>query len=251
VKISIIIPALNEALRLSETVARAWQAGATEVIVVDGGSSDATWEVAGSVACRRIRSARGRARQQNAGAAVAEGDVLLFQHADNWLVAGGAEQIRWALRDPRVAGGAFRQRIEAQGIGYRWLEWGNAWRVRWLGSPYGDQNLFLRRDVFFELGGFPDVPIMEDVLLMRRLRRRGWPVLLPGPVHVSPRRWQEYGLLRQTLRNWSLLAGLRLGIPTQRLARWYPRHDTNKRNNRDHRQAARDQEATRRQDGNQ
>lgn len=225
-KISIIIPALNEREALETTIARAWAAGADEVILSDGGSTDGTWEAAAGLRCRRARGPAGRARQQNAGAALARGDVLLFQHADNWLAAGAARQIERALRqDPRTRCGAFRQSIEAPGLGYRLLEWGNARRVQWLGLPYGDQNIFLRHDLFQQLGGFPDVPLMEDLLLMRALRRRAWPVLLPGPLHVSARRWQRHGLVRQTARNWLLIAAWRSGVPLEKLADHYRRHD--------------------------
>ena len=121
--------------------------------------------------------------------------------------------------------GAFSQRIDAGGLAFRLLEWGNARRARWLGLPYGDQAIFVRREAFFAAGGFPDVPLMEDVLLMQRLRRRAWPLLLPGPVHVSARRWQRHGVVRQTIRNWALLAAFASGISPERLARYYRRHD--------------------------
>jgi hypothetical protein len=108
---------------------------------------------------------------------------------------------------------------------YRCLDRGNAARVRWRGSAYGDQAIWMRRQLFFDLGGFPDVPLLEDLLLMRRFRRRAWPVLLPGPLHVSARRWQRHGVMRQTLRNWSILAAHACGASPQRLAHWYRRHD--------------------------
>jgi hypothetical protein len=161
----------------------------------------------------------------NAGAHVSQGDVLLFQHADNCLCQGAAAQIREALASPETPGGAFRQWIEASGWRYRLLEAGNACRVRWIGLPYGDQAIFLRRALFFELGGFPEVPLLEDLLLMQRVRRHGRVALLPGPLHVSARRWERYGVLRQTLRNWTLLAGFAAGIPLERLASYYRRHD--------------------------
>jgi rSAM/selenodomain-associated transferase 2 len=225
VKISIIIPALNERANLERAIARAWEAGADEIILSDGGSTDGTWEAAARLACRRVRGPAGRARQQNAGAALAQGDVLLFQHADNWLEAGAARQIEEALASQHAVCGAFRQKIEAPGLGYRLLEWGNALRVRWQGLAYGDQNIFLTHQLFRQIGGFPDVPLMEDLLLMRVLRRRAWPVLLPGPLHVDARRWRRQGIVRQTARNWSLVTAWRLGVPLERLTRHYPRHD--------------------------
>ncbi len=120
--------------------------------------------------------------------------------------------------------GAFRQQIEAEGLLYRWLERGNAWRVRRRGLPYGDQGIFVRRPLFEELGGFPDVRLMEDVLLMKALRRRAWPALLPGPLHVNARRWRRQGVIRQTIRNWLLLSAARAGVHPNRLARFYALH---------------------------
>lgn len=225
-KISIIIPAVNEVERLPSAIQRAWRAGADEVILADGGSRDGTWEAAGRLDCQRIRGPAGRARQQNLGATLATGDVFVFQHVDNWLAPRAVRQTESALARTHVQCGAFQQAIEAEGRAYRLLEWGNARRVKWRGLPYGDQNIFVRRETFLEVGGFPDVAIMEDLMLMRRLRKQAWPVLLPGPLHVDARRWQRNGVLRQTLRNWSLVAAWRMGVPPHRLARHYPRHDT-------------------------
>jgi hypothetical protein len=151
--------------------------------------------------------------------------VLLFLHADTWLAPGSIPQIREALAKPGTSHGAFRQRIEAEGIAYRALEWGNAARVRWLGLPYGDQGIFVRQASFAKEGGFPVVQLMEDVCLAQRLRRSTWPQLLAGPLHVDPRRWKRQGILRQTLRNWLLLTAYKLGVPPDRLARFYRRHD--------------------------
>ncbi len=220
-KISVIIPTLNEAAGIAQAVARAWQAGADEVIVVDGGSVDGTAAIAVQADCQLVASPRGRALQQNAGARIASGDVLLFLHADTWLPTGGVDQIRQALADASVHGGAFEQRIDAQGILYRALERGNGWRARSRTSPYGDQGLFLRREVFRDLGGFPEVRLMEDLLLMRAFRRRYRLTILLGPLHVSPRRWQRHGIIRQTFRNWSLLVAERCGAHPDRLAKWY------------------------------
>jgi rSAM/selenodomain-associated transferase 2 len=224
VKVSVIIPALNEAARIRDSVRLAWLADADEVVVTDGGSTDETADIAQSLNCRFVAARRGRASQQNAAAAIATGDVLLFLHADNWLAPGASGQVRQVLADGRVSHGAFRQRIEAGELGYRALEWGNAQRVRWLGLPYGDQGIFVRREVFQACGGFPEVAIMEDLILGKILRHKAWPVLLPGPLHVDPRRWRQHGIVRQTLRNWSLLAGYAFGVSPERLARSYMPH---------------------------
>lgn len=220
VRFSVIIPALNEAEHVRRAVVSAWQAGASEVIVADGGSSDPTAALAEDAGARVIAAPRGRARQQNAGAAAAGGELLLFLHADNHLHADVGRQLSAAARRG-AACGALRQEIEALGWAYRWLETGNAQRVRWLGLPYGDQAIFVRRDVFAGIGRFPDVPLLEDLLLMRRLNRRHWPALLPGPVYVSPRRWQSRGIVPQTLRNWGILARYCCGASLEDLAASY------------------------------
>jgi rSAM/selenodomain-associated transferase 2 len=223
--VSIIIPALHEAANIAAAVERAWATGPLEVLVVDGGSHDRTAALACEAGAAVIESPPGRARQQNAGARQAAGDVLLFLHADTWLAPAGLAQIAGALADPQVVCGAFRQRIEAEGRLFRWLERGNAWRARRRGLLYGDQGIFVRRLVFEELGGFPEVRLMEDVMLMQRLRRRTRPVLLPGPLHVSARRWRRHGVLRQTIRNWLLLSAARLGVHPDKLAEFYAPHD--------------------------
>lgn len=222
--ISIIIPALNEAERIAFAVERALALVPEEVLVVDGGSDDETAVLAERAGGSVIASARGRAVQQNRGAEAARGNVLLFLHADTWLEPGALNQIDGVLAQPNVVGGAFRQRIEAEGWLYRMLERGNAARVQLLKSAYGDQGIFVRRGVFEAVGRFAEVPLMEDVLLSRALRRRGRLALLPGPLHVSARRWQRHGIIRQTLRNWTLVTAHRLGVSTGRLARFYPSH---------------------------
>ena len=224
-RLSVIIPAINEAVSVGRAVDSAWDAGAAEVFVADGGSSDQTVQVAAERRAIVVNASPGRARQQNAAAREATGDVLLFLHADNWLAGGVAEQVRTALADSRRIHGALRQRIDAAGLANRILERGNAARVRLLGLPYGDQAIFVRKETFLAAGGFPDVALMEDVLLMQRLRRLSWPVLLPGPVCVSSRRWQKHGVVRQTIRNWTLLAGFAVGVSPERLAGYYRRHD--------------------------
>lgn len=223
--VSVVVPVVNEELQVAAAVVSAWESGANEVIVVDGGSHDRTCHRAAEVGARVLTSPPGRAVQQNKGAGEAIGEVLVFLHADCRLPVGAAARAEQALTDPRVVGGAFRQRIDADGGLYRLLEYGNAWRAKWRQVPYGDQGLFVRRDCFEAVGGFPEVPLMDDVMLARTLRRLGRLQLLEGPLVVDARRWEKQGVVRQTLRNWCLLAAWRCGVSLDRLAGLYRRHD--------------------------
>ncbi len=222
--ISVIIPALNEAPCIAQAIDTAWAAEVEEVIVVDGQSHDATVEIARRHGAKVLSSSAGRAIQQNLGAMKALSEVLVFLHADNWLDPHTGRQIRACLRDPQILGGAFQQRIEASGCLFRLLERGNAARVRWRGMAYGDQAIFMRRETFERLNHFPQVKLMEDVILMRAFRRLTQPILLPGPVHVHPRRWQQHGVIHQTLRNWALRLAHASDFSPDQLARYYPAH---------------------------
>ena len=134
----------------------------------------------------------------------------------------GYEAIQLAMTDERVVAGCFRQRISANGLRFRLLEWGNALRVRLFKWAYGDQAIFVRRKVFKQQGGFPDLKLMEDLFFMKRLKKVGRIALLSSRVSVSARRWQRKGVLRQTLRNWALIILAQCGISPNRLARFYP-----------------------------
>lgn len=219
-QISVVIPTLNEAAQISECIARTRQLSPHEIVVVDGGSEDDT-RARAAAADQVLESVPGRAAQQNCGAAACSGDVLVFLHADSWFDPDAFEHLARALEDPRVIGGGFRQRIGAPGLGYRLLEKGNTLRARWPGWIYGDQGIFVRRTVFEELGGFPDLPLMEDLYFSKQLRRAGRVVILPARIHTSARRWQRRGLLRQTLQNWRLIALAHAGVPIGRLAAAY------------------------------
>ena len=222
VTVSVIIPTLNEAACLAATLQRLAADSPAEIIVCDGGSSDATVAIAERSA-RLVRSPRGRAVQQNRGAAAAAGDVLLFLHADCWLQPGWLPLVHRAARRLDFVAGCFRMRIDGDRRLYRLIERGGDLRAHRLGLPYGDQGIFLRRDLFERVGGFPPVSFMEDLMLMRRLRRLGRVHLLPHLVHVSPRRWERTGLMRQTLRNWTITAlAVWGGVHPDRLARNYP-----------------------------
>jgi len=186
--ITVVIPTLNEELSLAQSVRSARCAGATDIIVSDGGSQDRTLEVATmSGASKVVKSLPGRGLQMNSGALLAEREFILFLHADNVLAEGALEQI---CAHENASWGAFQQRIDSPRPWYRLIEWGNAWRVRWRRMPFGDQAIFVRSALFRKLGGYAEIPLMEDVELSQRLRRLAKPLLLKGPVTINARRWE-------------------------------------------------------------
>lgn len=219
-KVSIVIPTLNEAGEIRALIEATRKLPQHEIVVVDGGSSDDTVAQA-KAADRVIEGSPGRATQQNAAAKVCEGDILLFLHADCRLDDGCLEATRAAMEDPKCAGGCFRQRIDTPGIRFRALEWGNNLRARVLGWGYGDQGIFVRRTVFEQLGGFPEVRFMEDLLFVKQLKKQGAFVALPNEICVSARRWKHVGVVRQTLRNWLFTFLAHCGVSPDRLAGFY------------------------------
>jgi rSAM/selenodomain-associated transferase 2 len=219
--LSVIVPALNEAGHLPATLASIARGQPDEIRVIDGGSVDQTSEVAVGFGAKIISSSPGRARQMNQGAAGARGEILLFVHADTELPADYREPIFAALRCPGTVGGAFRFRIRDPFAGRALIEWFANARSRLCQMPFGDQGLFIRRWAFEYLGGFPDIALMEDYEMVRRLRRLGKVVTLSQDARTSGRRWLELGLLRTTLINQLTIMGYRLGIAPSRLARFY------------------------------
>ncbi len=220
-RISVIIPALNEVGHLQNTLVAPGQAENVEIVMVDGGSCDGTDDLAVAAGVRLLRSPAGRARQMNLGAAAATGDIYLFLHADTQLPAGFEQSVRAAMREPVVIGGAFRLHIDGPERSLRLIEWGTNWRSRWRHMPYGDQAMFVRAATFRQLGGFQELPIMEDFAFAQRLRRAGRIVILPAAVTTSARRWHALGPWRTTWTNQLIICGYRLGVSTERLAAWY------------------------------
>ncbi|GIW78657.1 MAG: glycosyl transferase family 2 [Gemmatales bacterium] len=220
--ISVVIPVLNEEGCLVETLRLLRQQKPAEIIVVDGGSSDRTVPLAKQWADVVLRGPRGRAVQMNYGARQARGDVLLFLHADCSLENGALLEAEKKLRSRRVVAGCFTMTVRASGLLYRAIDRCATARVRLTGLVYGDQGLFLRRQQFFEWGGFPPVDLMEDLFFSRSLRRKGKIVVSRRRIFVSPRRWQQAGIVRQTLKNWTLTALAAGGVSPNRLAPFYP-----------------------------
>ncbi len=227
-KISIIIPALNESDAISRTLSGVEGIENLEVIVVDGGSIDATAALAGSRGARVIQSNPGKAVQMNTGAKAATGNILVFLHADTLLPKNFSDQIVSALDQNGVAAGAFRLRINSTRAGLRIIEAMANLRSRLLQLPYGDQALFMRKVLFEKIGGFPDLPIMEDFILIRRLKHEGKIVLLPESVMTSPRRWLHFGIFKTWLINQWIIIAYYLGTSPERLNRWYRREASKK-----------------------
>jgi rSAM/selenodomain-associated transferase 2 len=222
--LSVVIPALNEAASIEACIASVATAEASvEIIVADGGSTDGTAERAARLGARIVLGPRGRSAQVNAGGHAAQGGTLLFLHADTLLPEGYDRDVLEALSDPAVAGGGFALGIAAPGFGFRFIEAMANLRSRTCSMPFGDQALFVRRETFLALGGFPDMPIMEDFAFVDRLRRTGRVVTLPRRVRTSPRRWHALGLVRVTLTNKVMIWGYKSGVSPERLARWYAR----------------------------
>ena len=225
---SIIIPALNESATIGRTLTRLQGIDSLEVIVVDGGSQDNTAELAGSYAAKVIQTAPCKAIQMNAGARAATGAILVFLHADTLLPAGFHHQIVSALSQNGIVAGAFRLAIDSTHVGIRFIEATTYLRSRCLRLPYGDQALFMKKALFEEIGGFPEMPIMEDFILVRRLKRKGKIVIVPKAVITSPRRWLRFGILRTSLINHLIVMAYYLGISPDRLSHWYRREDGRK-----------------------
>jgi len=222
-RISIIIPTLNEAGVIKAAINRLPRSEQLEIIVVDGSSADATARVARELGVRVLSAAPSKAGQMNAGAAEARGDVLLFLHVDTRLPENFEEKVLAALSRSGFGAGAFSLGIDSRNRGLRFIEHAANWRARLLKMPYGDQALFVARDLFNKIGGFPDYPIMEDFEFIRRLKRKSKIAILPESVQTSPRRWQNLGVFKTWVINQLIVVAYFIGIPPHRLAFWYRR----------------------------
>eukprot|EP00198_Chlamydomonas_reinhardtii_P000433 XP_001689768.1 predicted protein [Chlamydomonas reinhardtii] len=224
-RLSVVIPTLNESQSIASTIESVRRAvvSPVEIIVVDGGSNDGTPMKARSLGAKVLQSERGRGKQQNAGWQAARGEWCLFLHADSQLPPHYDQLIASAIQAGRLRGGA--SSTGQQQPGY-WqclflLAAGVELRTRLRHQPYGDQALFVRRDVLQATGGYKEWPLLEDLDLVQRLRQAGPPVIVDAPVFTSGRRWRDVGFFRTALINQGILLAFAAGVPPETLAGWY------------------------------
>ena len=219
--VSVIIPVLNEEKTIGATLRELDILQPHEIIVVDGGSDDRTWEICRQAGVQVLNSGRGRARQMNYGAHHATGDVLLFLHADTSLPASAFDDITNALNCSNCVGGRFDVEIQ-----------GTHWMLRIIGALInyrsratkvgtGDQAIFVRREVFTRMGGYPDLTLMEDIAFCRALKKTGRVACLRSRVVTSARRWENDGVWRTILRMWALKFLYLAGVSSERLKQFY------------------------------
>lgn len=224
-RLSIIVPTLDEAAIIEGALMRlqSLRRRGHELILVDGGSGDDTLRLAAPLVDRLIRSPRGRACQMNAGAAAAHGDVLLFLHADTELPRHADALVATALRSAAAVWGRFDVRLSGRHPLLRMVERLMNLRSRLSGIATGDQAIFVRRDGFRAAGGFPELPLMEDIALSRTLKAMARPVRVATPVVTASRRWDGQGILSTVLLMWRLRLAYAFGADPQGLARAYER----------------------------
>jgi len=220
-KISVIIPVYEEREMIASAIENVRSKGEdVEVIVVDGGSSDGSHEIAAGLARIEV-SKKGRAVQMNKGARKASGDILLFLHTDTSLPDHSFKHIKESFIDPDVIGGRFRIELTGKGLGYRTISAMINIRDRIFGGFTGDQAIFIDRQRFFEIGGYKDIPLFEDLDLARKMRRRGKVVRIPDHVVSSNRRWAKKGLMRTIVKMWLLRLLYLVGVSPETLAKVY------------------------------
>ncbi len=224
-KISIILPVWNERFIINDILDRLSAQrsdGGFEVIVVDGSPEGETINAVQKEEVKKVIAEKGRAKQMNKGASLASGEVLLFLHADTVLPDSALRRISSAMEKGDFVGGAFDLGIQSHRPVFRLIENAASLRSRITRMPYGDQAIFVRKEYFDAIGGFREIPLMEDVELMRRIKRSGDKILIiDEKVLTSPRRWEKEGILSCTLRNWILITLYFLGVPPDKLAKFY------------------------------
>ena len=223
--ISVVLPVLHEAGNINAVITHLrglQQNNPLELIVIDGDPAGSTLQAIRDNNIVRVLSEPGRARQMNQGASLAQGEVLLFLHADTLLPPQALRLIGTALADTGIVAGAFDLGFDTGKRIFRITEKYAALRTRLTRTPFGDQALFVRRAYFEKIGGYAEIPLMEDVELMGRIRKRGDRIcIIPSKVLTSPRRYEREGLLYCTFRNWALQLCYRAGVSPEKLLRWY------------------------------
>jgi rSAM/selenodomain-associated transferase 2 len=220
-KVSIIVPTLNEAQGLNETLSQIQQLFPHELIVSDGGSGDNTLKIAEKFTEHVVKGPAGRALQMNAGARIATGDILLFLHADSRIESASYEKMLHSLKNSKENGGAFSLCIESDKWSLQLITRFANLRSKYLGMAYGDQAFFVRNPIFQQMNGFYEFPICEDIDFFKRLRKLGPVILLKEKAFTSPRRWMKEGILFTTLRNILIATLFELGFPPRILTKWY------------------------------
>jgi rSAM/selenodomain-associated transferase 2 len=221
---SVIIPVFNEAPIINQTIEHVCRTGSgfdIEVIIVDGDIHGNTLKAITNMQVIQMTSDRGRGRQMNKGVSAAGGEVLLFLHADTELPANAFESMASLLDAEEYIGGAFDLGIQSGRLIFRVIEQFVSIRTRLTRVPYGDQAIFMKKNYFEKMKGFPEIPLMEDVALMRRLKRSGYKIgIIPQKVQTSARRREREGVLFCTMRNWTLISLYLVGVKPEKLGRY-------------------------------
>ncbi len=228
-RVTVIIPTLDEDKSLASTIESVLSgeqvsSDNVEVVVVDGCSTDNTTRIASEMGAKVLTTLRGRGLQMDEAAVIAEGEILLFLHADTSLPEGWYEAVRSAMEDKEVSVGAFTLSIDSQKKWFRVLERGVSLRSTRFGLIYGDQAIFVRRQAFIDAGGFRHLPLMEDVDCVSRMKAVGKLKVLDEAVVTSHRRWEDKGIVGNSIRNLVYLALFYLGVSPERLCNWYYSH---------------------------
>jgi len=222
---SFIIPVLHEETVIPGTIQHIrglFAFGADEIIIVDGDTAGKTINVARDLGVKTLSSEKGRGTQMNRGAALATGEIFIFLHADTLLPHDALECIATVMQDKIISAGAFDLSIDSEKAVFRMIEKVASFRSRITRIPYGDQAIFMRRSVFNNMGGFKNIPIMEDVEIMQRIKKQGGKIcIIDRAVRTASRRWEKEGILYTTLRNWLLLSLYLFGVKPEKLVRFY------------------------------
>ena len=217
--LSVIIPTFNEESHITELIQHLQKSPPYEIIVADGGSTDNTVDQARKEGAQVITAQQGRAAQMNAAAHHAQGEFLLFLHADTTPPENYQSEITRILQQPNTAAGAFRFKLDTPGQKSTWVETGVHLRCRLFNTPYGDQGFFVRRDTFTKSGRFPEWPILEDLEWIKRIKRLGKVRMSPAAATTSARRWKQGGYLTTFLKHQLILLAYRFGISPSTIAK--------------------------------